>query len=206
MNVNYSVTALKRYHERSNKLDTELEKLCPYAPYTSVLTVIRHIRDRELKEPVTSQLITTINVSEGNASRTIAALRFLKLLDEEGYITPKFREIENAPNEEYPEVLGRILRDEYKHVFMALDPATGNEYLEFAEFLDRLSGERSPIALDRLKNIWNQDSDKLKLLIQRMVDAGILQEYLRSADTDVLRYSVAELYLYGLGMKRQGQR
>lgn len=81
-----------------------------------------------------------------------------------------------------------------------------NEYPEFAEFLDRLSGERSPIALDRLKNIWNQDSDALKLLIQRMVDAGILQEYLRSADTDVLRYSVAELYLYGLGMKRQGQR
>jgi hypothetical protein len=108
-------------------MNVELDKFCPYAPHTSVLTVIRHIRDRELKEPVTSQLITTIGVSEGNASRTIAALRFLKLLDEEGYITPNFREIENAPDDEYPGVLGRIINDAYEHVFMALDPATASD-------------------------------------------------------------------------------
>src|SRR6266487_5885623 len=108
-------------------MDTDLERFCPYAPHTSVLTVIRHMRERNLKEPVTSQLITTIGVAEGNASRTIAALRFLDLLDEAGYITPNFRAIENATDGEYPEVLSEILNKAYEHVFMALEPATASE-------------------------------------------------------------------------------
>jgi hypothetical protein len=108
-------------------MDTDLERFCPYAPYTSVLTIIRHIRERDLREPVTSLSITTIGVAEGNGSRTIQALRFLNLLDEGGYITPTFKLIENAPDSEYPEVLGQILRDAYKHVFMALDPATATD-------------------------------------------------------------------------------
>jgi len=85
------------------------------------------MRERNLKEPVTSQLITTIGVAEGNASRTIAALRFLDLLDEAGYITPNFRAIENATDGEYPEVLSEILNKAYEHVFMALEPATASE-------------------------------------------------------------------------------
>lgn len=80
-----------------------------------------------------------------------------------------------------------------------------NEYPEFADFLDKLSGERSPIAHNSLKKIWYQDVDRLNSLITGLIEAGILQVYLRSPDTD-LRYSVAELYLYGLGMTRQGQR
>ncbi len=108
-------------------MNVELERLCPYAPYTSVLTVIRHMRKRDLKEPVTSPLITTIGVAEGNASRTIQALRFLNLLDEEGYITENFKAIGNAPSHEYPVLLAQTLREAYKHVFMALDPATATD-------------------------------------------------------------------------------
>ncbi len=108
-------------------MDTELEKLCPYAPYTSVLTVIRHMRERDLKEPVTSQWIATIGVAEGNTSRTIQALRFLDLLDEEGYLTPNFKALGNAPSHEYPVLLEQTLRDAYKHVFMALDPANASD-------------------------------------------------------------------------------
>ncbi len=48
--------------------------------------------------------------------------------------------------------------------------------------------------------------NELTPLFGEMIEAGILQEYLRSLDSDVPRYSVAELYLYGLGMTRQGQR
>jgi hypothetical protein len=81
-----------------------------------------------------------------------------------------------------------------------------NEYPEFADFLDKLSGQRSPIALDRLGQLWHQNSDKLNSLITGLIEAGVLQEYPRSLDTEVPRYSVAELYLYGLGMTRQGQR
>jgi len=108
-------------------MDTNLEGFCPYAPYSSVLTVIRHMRERNLKEPVTSQFITTIGVSGGNAARTISALRFLKLLDEEGYITLSFRSIENATDEQYPKILSETLHEAYEHVFMALDPTTASD-------------------------------------------------------------------------------
>ena len=84
-------------------------------------------RDRGLKEPVTMQLITVAGVAEGNASRTIQALRFLDLIDEEGYLTENFKTLRNAPSDEYPSVLGNILKQTYSHVFMVLDPATAND-------------------------------------------------------------------------------
>src|SRR6266566_9443714 len=102
-------------------MNMELEKTVPYGPYANVLTIIRHARERGLKEPVTSQLITTIGVAEGNATRTMQALRFLNLLDEEGYLTPNFKLLSNAPSDEYPSVLAQVLKDAYKTVFMALD-------------------------------------------------------------------------------------
>jgi MinD-like ATPase involved in chromosome partitioning or flagellar assembly/stress-induced morphogen len=81
-----------------------------------------------------------------------------------------------------------------------------NEYPEYADFLDKLSGARSPISFDQLRKIWNQDSDMLNTIIEGLKEAGVLQDYLRSQDNDIQRYSVAELYLYGLKMTRQGQR
>ena len=108
-------------------MNMELEKTAPYAPYANVLTVIRHARERDLKEPVTSQLITTIGIPEGNATRTMQALRFLKLLDEEGYLTEPFKLLSNAPSDEYPGLLEQVLRDAYEVVFMALKPATATD-------------------------------------------------------------------------------
>ena len=107
-------------------MPSDLEGLCPYAPSGNVLTVIHQMRERGLKAPVTMQLITTVGVAEGNASRTLQTLRFLNLIDEEGYHTPNFELLGNAPSDEYPEVLGQILRDAYKNVFMVLDPATAS--------------------------------------------------------------------------------
>lgn len=108
-------------------MNMESERTGPYAPYVNVLTVIRHARERDLKEPVTSQLITTIGIPEGNTTRTMQALRFLKLLDEEGYLTDNFKTISNAPSDEYPDLLAQILKDAYGVVFMALDPAKATD-------------------------------------------------------------------------------
>lgn len=108
-------------------MNAELEKNHPYAPYTNVLTVIRQARERGLKEPVTSSSITTIGVAEGNATRTMQTLRFLKLLDEEGYITSTFRLLSNAPSDEYPSVLAQVLTDAYGDVFKVLDPAKASD-------------------------------------------------------------------------------
>ena len=105
-------------------MNMDLEKTVPYAPYANVLTIIRHARKRALKEPVTSKTITTLGVPEGNATRTMQALRFLKLLDEEGYLMESFKLLSNAPSDEYPGLLEQILRDAYPIVFNALNPAT----------------------------------------------------------------------------------
>src|SRR5260221_2753817 len=68
-NVNGNLGNTRQY-ERRHTMASDLEGLCPYAPYGNVLTVIKQMRDRGLKEPVTMQLITTAGVAEGNASRT----------------------------------------------------------------------------------------------------------------------------------------
>ena len=81
-----------------------------------------------------------------------------------------------------------------------------NEYPELKDFLERLKGERSPINEDRLSEIWNLPSSELSLRIQEMVDAGILTERSRPKDPPPRVYAVTELYLYGLGMVRKGQR
>lgn len=81
-----------------------------------------------------------------------------------------------------------------------------NEYPEFDDLLNKLSGERSPIAFDRLETIWNKSSSELNPLIVEMIESGILQEYARARDADIPRYQVAELYLYGLRMTRLGQK
>ena len=108
-------------------MNTNLEKTCPYAPPSNVLLLIRHARDKGLKEPVTSPWITTIGIPEGNTSRTLQALRFLKLLDEEGYLMPTFKLLSNAPSDEYPGILAQILRDAYDTVFEVLDPAKASD-------------------------------------------------------------------------------
>jgi hypothetical protein len=81
-----------------------------------------------------------------------------------------------------------------------------NEYPELEKLLERLQGERSPINEDTLSEIWNLSGSELSLRIQDMVDAGIFTERSRPKDPPPRVYAVTELYLYGLGMVRKGQR
>ncbi|MBD2292991.1 AAA family ATPase [Anabaena sphaerica FACHB-251] len=81
-----------------------------------------------------------------------------------------------------------------------------NEYPELKNFLDRLQGERSPIDENRLAEIWKVQDGELALHIKDMVEAGILTERSRPKDPPPRVYAVTELYLYGLGMVRKGQR
>ncbi|MFL5655510.1 MAG: hypothetical protein ACJ8CB_15200 [Ktedonobacteraceae bacterium] len=55
-------------------MNTNIEKLAPYAPFGCVIAVIRRLRERGLPETLTMQEITRVGVSEGNASRTLQAL------------------------------------------------------------------------------------------------------------------------------------
>lgn len=95
----------------------------PYAPVRNVLEVIRRRRERGLPDPVTVQVLESIGIPAGNASRTLQALRFLRLVDDEGRQTPLFEELARAPSSEYGKVLTEILRSAYRAIFAIVDPA-----------------------------------------------------------------------------------
>src|SRR5215208_6240642 len=94
----------------------------PYAPTGSVLSVIRRYREHGApKNSIDATEITRVGVSEGNAPRTLAALKFLGLI-EDGKLSQKFSMLNKATTEEYPNVLGDIVRDAYSDIFSILNP------------------------------------------------------------------------------------
>jgi cellulose biosynthesis protein BcsQ len=100
----------------------------------------------------------------------------------------------------------KALIDAFPYVSQQRVAEVRNEYPELENFLDRLQGERSPIQENRLAEIWKVGDSELAELIKAMVEAGILTERSRPKDPPPRIYAVAELYLYGLGMVRKGQR
>lgn len=105
----------------------------------------------------------------------------------------------------------RALIDAFPYVSEQRVDEVRNEYPELEEPLNRLRNERSPIDENKLTEIWrsNQDVDsslRIKELIKEMIEAGILKERSRPQDPSPRIYAIAELYLYGLGMVRKGQR
>jgi hypothetical protein len=103
------------------------EKTAPYAPFGCVMTVINRLRERGLPETLNTLEITRVGVSEGNASRTLQALRFLKLVDEEGHRTQTFDRLGRVPTSEYTEVFGEIIKEVYQDVFTIIDPAEATD-------------------------------------------------------------------------------
>lgn len=100
------------------------QKKMPYAPTGSVLSVIRRYRAHGAPKSVDITEITRVGVSSGNAPRTLTALKFLGIVNDNG----KFSEVlSKATTEEYPNVLADILRDAYSEIFAILDPATATE-------------------------------------------------------------------------------
>lgn len=108
-------------------MSANVEKIAPYAPIGCVLTVIKRFRERGLPDPLTLKEITRVGVSEGNASRTLQALRFLNLVDEEGYRTQAFERLGRVPTNEYANVLGEIIKEAYSDVFAIVDPAEATD-------------------------------------------------------------------------------
>lgn len=81
-----------------------------------------------------------------------------------------------------------------------------DEYPRFNEYLKKLDGQRSPIEHSQLADVWRIGDAELEELTREMVEAGILENRSRNSETGERRYTVAELYLYGLNMVRKGQR
>ncbi len=104
-------------------MDETAAQHLPYAPPTAVAGVIRRFRDRGLAEPVTRSTLQQVGVSAGNAPRTLQALKFLNLVDDEGRITDAFKRLRQANTSEYPAALAEVLRGAYHPIFNHVDPA-----------------------------------------------------------------------------------
>ena len=98
-------------------------KVAPYAPLANVITVIRRRRERGILFPVTLQTLGTLGIPEGNQARTLAALRFLGLIDAEGNSTDVFGRLSHAKSEDYQDTLAEVIREAYEPVFTIVNPA-----------------------------------------------------------------------------------
>ena len=103
------------------------ENYAPYAPTGNVLGVIQRLREAGLPEVIDNASVTRVGVSEGNASRTVAALQFLGLITEEGRHTDRMETLRTATTEEYPGVLGDILQNAYHGVLQIVNLDNSSE-------------------------------------------------------------------------------
>lgn len=101
----------------------EMLETAPYAPPVNVIDVIQHARKHSLQGSLTSRVLTSIGVPEGNVSRTLATFRFLNLIEEDGECTATFQRLARASDDEYPEQLAQVIREAYKTVFLYVDPS-----------------------------------------------------------------------------------
>ncbi len=100
----------------------------PYGPPATYLLVVRHLRQRDIPESLSSTYLRQIGVADGLVNRTWAALKFTGLIEEDGRTTPAFRALRYATEDEYQEVFRGILEKAYDRIFAVIgDPATATE-------------------------------------------------------------------------------
>ena len=110
------------------------ENFAPYASPGNVLSVIHQFRETGLTWPLTKDVVKRVGVSDGNAGRTLNALEFLGVIDEEGNRTDALDRLGAASTEEYSGILADIIKEAYSDVFSFLDPATATDDRVFDGF------------------------------------------------------------------------
>jgi hypothetical protein len=76
---------------------------------------------------VTKDALTVLGIPEGNAPRTLQALKLLGLVSEDGGLSESAERLRRASTDEYPETLAEVIREAYAPVFAVVDPATDTE-------------------------------------------------------------------------------
>lgn len=99
----------------------------PYASYKNVRDVINRYRERGLPDRLTAGDLERIGIPSGMAPRTLRALRFLGLIDEDGNRLEAFDRLKRATTEEYPAQLAEIVRAAYLPIFQIVDPAQDSD-------------------------------------------------------------------------------
>lgn len=125
-------------------MTTALEESAPYAPPTTILSVVEGYRDRGWPTPFTPDVLAKANVPESLVPRTIHSLKLLGLIDDTGEPTDVLREIQRAvTDDDARRRLGDHVREVYGEVFAFVDPSTDElQRVEGAFRSFRPSGQR----------------------------------------------------------------
>lgn len=134
----------------------------PYVPPTTLIALLRRYRSRGLQAPFTSEVLERSGVAESLASRTLAALQSLDLVDDGGNPTEALEALATAPGDEYKDRLAAILRSAYAEVFNFVDPAA-----------DDVSGIRDAF---RAYSPRGQQSRMVTLFLGLCLEAGIIDQ------------------------------
>ncbi len=97
--------------------------VAPYAPSKAIVDVIQRYRDRDIPQPLTVESLHRISVSESLAPRVLQALKLLELVNDEGRVTPRFKELKKVATSDFKPAVVDILRSAYAEVFAIVDPA-----------------------------------------------------------------------------------
>lgn len=94
----------------------------PYGPVHGVEATITAVRDKGLPTPVTVGTLERLGVEESLARRTLAGLKILDLVTEDGELTETMKKIKVAASSELDSVLADWLRSAYAPIFQFVDP------------------------------------------------------------------------------------
>lgn len=122
-------------------MNSQNPEFAPYAGPSTVISLLRKFRESGLPWPMTAESLTHVGVSEGNSPRTVAAFKFLGLVDEDGQRTALMDGLGKASTEEYPEALAEIVKSAYAYVFSIHDPSTASE-IQLADAFRHYSPEK----------------------------------------------------------------
>lgn len=100
----------------------------PYASSTAVMKVLRKLRQRNLPDGVTVRYIRALDVPDPMASRVLKALRFLRLVGEDGEIQQVLGTLARSTSDDaFRETLAGAIRQAYRDIILAADPLTSTQ-------------------------------------------------------------------------------
>jgi hypothetical protein len=99
----------------------------PYPPSSNVITVLQRLRSRNLPERIDDEYLRDAGIPEGTISRTLFALRFLKLINEADEPNDAVKSIHVSTDEEYKTIMSGLIREAYKEVFNVIDPTQDSQ-------------------------------------------------------------------------------
>ncbi|MDP3853125.1 DUF5343 domain-containing protein [Phenylobacterium sp.] len=103
------------------------EQSAPYAPTSVMLMLLARNREKGLPNPITTEVLQRLGVSDSLVQRTFQALKIFDLIEDDGKHTGVFDALRRAPEAEYRPRMAEWLKGAYEHTLDVLDPATATE-------------------------------------------------------------------------------